>query len=74
VAGVLTKSLPVLSLAAISTAPKLLGAIERAGKEKSLPVYGELMAATMEASTKTGGLLIGAALVSGVMSRIRRKR
>src|SRR5437763_6292520 len=39
VAGVLTRSLPILSLAAISIAPKLLGAIDRAGKEKSLPVY-----------------------------------
>ena len=34
-AGVLSKSLPLVSLAAISFAPKLLGAIERAGKEKS---------------------------------------
>ena len=59
VAGVLTKSLPVLSLAAISAAPKLLGAIDRAGKEKSLPVYGELMAATMEATSRTGGCLLG---------------
>ena len=74
VAGVLTKSLPMLSLAAISVAPKLLGTIERAGKEKSLPAYGELMAATMEASTKTGGLLIGAAVVSGLLGRMRRQR
>jgi 1,4-dihydroxy-2-naphthoate polyprenyltransferase len=74
VAGVVTKSLPLLSLAAVSAAPKLLGAIDRAGKEKSLPVYGELMAATMEASTKTGGLLIGAAVVSGLLGRIRRKQ
>lgn len=73
-AGVLTKSLPVLSLAAISTAPKLLGAIGRAGKEKSLPVYGELMAATMDAVSKTGGLLVGAAVLSGVLRRVRRKR
>ena len=70
----LTKSLPVLSLAAVSAAPKLLGAIEKAGKEKSLPVYGELMAATMEASTRMGGLLIGAAVLSGLLGRIRRKR
>jgi 1,4-dihydroxy-2-naphthoate octaprenyltransferase len=73
VAGVLTKSLPVLSLAAISAAPKLLNAIDKAGKEKSLPAYGQLMASTMEATTKTGGLLIGAAVVSGLLGRIRRK-
>jgi 1,4-dihydroxy-2-naphthoate octaprenyltransferase len=72
IAGVLTKSLPALSLASIATAPKLLDAIDRAGKEKSLPVYGQLMSATMEASARTGGLLIGAAVVSGVLRRIRR--
>jgi 1,4-dihydroxy-2-naphthoate octaprenyltransferase len=72
IAGVLTKSLPIVSIASIAAAPKLLGAIERAGKEKSLPVYGQLMAATMEASIKTGGLLIGAAVASGVLRRVRR--
>jgi 1,4-dihydroxy-2-naphthoate octaprenyltransferase len=74
VPGVLTNSLPVLSLAAISAAPKLLSAINKAGKEKNLPAYGQLMASTMEATTKTGGLLIGAAVVSGLLTRIRRKR
>lgn len=74
VAGVLTKSLPMLSLAAVSTAPKLLGAINRAGKEKSLPVYGELMGATMDTVSKTGGLLIGAAVLSGIMHRVKGKR
>ena len=53
-AGVLTKSLPIPSLASISVAPKLLGAIDRAGKEKSLPVYGALMASSMEAAIRTG--------------------
>jgi 1,4-dihydroxy-2-naphthoate polyprenyltransferase len=73
-AGVLAKSLPLLSLAAISSAPKLLGAIDRAGKEKNLPVYGELMAATLETTARTGGLLIGAALLSGALRRVARKR
>jgi 1,4-dihydroxy-2-naphthoate octaprenyltransferase len=70
IAGVLTKSLPILSLASIATAPKLLEAINRAGKEKSLPVYGQLMAETMKASTMTGGLLIASAIVSGVLRRV----
>jgi 1,4-dihydroxy-2-naphthoate octaprenyltransferase len=70
-AGVLSKSLPLASLAAISFAPKLLGAIERAGKEKSLPIYVELMRATIEAVSRTGGLLVGAAVLSGVLRRVR---
>ena len=74
VPGVMTRSLPVLSLTAFAAAPKLLDAIDKAGKEKNLPAYGQLMRSTMEATTKTGGLLIGAAVVSGVVSRIRRKR
>jgi 1,4-dihydroxy-2-naphthoate octaprenyltransferase len=74
VTGVLTKSLPMMSLAAISAAPKLLETIERAGKEKDLPAYGQLMASTMEATTKTGGLLIGAAVISGLLARMRGKR
>ncbi|MFL5733197.1 MAG: UbiA family prenyltransferase [Chloroflexia bacterium] len=74
VVGVLTQSLPVLSLAAVSAAPRLLGAIERAGKEKSLPVYGELMGASMQAASRTGGLLIGAAVLSGVLRRLTHRR
>lgn len=73
VAGVLTKSLPLLSLAAISVAPKLFSAIDKAGKEKNLPAYGQLMAATMDASSRTGGLLVGAAVLSGVVRRLRRR-
>ncbi len=73
IAGVLTQSLPSLSLIAISAAPKLLRTIDRAGKEKSLPVYGELMAATMEASSRTGGLLLGVVILSGALRRLRRK-
>ena len=73
-AGVLAKSLPLLSLLAISSAPKLIAAIERAGKEKNLRAYGELMATTMEATSRTGGLLIGASVLSGVLRRVMHKR
>ncbi len=74
VVGVLTKSLPLMSLAAISAAPKLLGAIDKAGREKNLRAYGELMASTMEATSKAGGVLVGAAILSGVLRRLTRKK
>lgn len=71
--GVATKTLPVGSVLVLALAPRLLRAIDQAGKSRSVPGYLDLLTVTLQTSIRTGALLVGAVTLSGIIRRFARR-